>query len=296
MRPAFLTVALALALSGCGGTPEEGSPVARIAGFPALFEVTDSAGKVEGWLFGTIHTLPDGVQWRSDGFNAVVQQADLLVVEVNNVSDDAALGALFRALAYDEPAGPSIGERLDPSLRPDYTNLLEQEGASGSQFDAMESWAAALGIAQLVQHGESENGVDRLLLGEFASREVIELEGAREQLSVFDDLPEKEQRDLLGAVIREAALPQGERDSLAANWKSGNLEQLEKVTRQGMLADPELRQALLVDRNRDWATKIENLLSTEARPLVAVGAGHLLGPDGLPSLLEASGYKVRRIQ
>lgn len=284
------------ALPACDGALEETSPVAQADGYPALYEITDAQGAVEGWLFGTIHSLPDSVAWRSARFDTIARQAGLLVVEVDNITDDAALGELFRAMAYDEPVSQAVSERLDPALRASYAALLEQEGVDGSQYDAMESWAAALGIAQLVQHGKSENGVDRLLLGEFTAREVLELEGAHEQLSVFDSLPEKEQRDLLGAVVREAALPQGERDSLAAYWKSGDLDRLEAVTRQGMLADPELRQALLIDRNRDWAAKIENLLSTDARPLVAVGAGHLLGPDGLPTLLEQRGYRVRRIQ
>ena len=295
-RFALSILLLALALPACERVPEETSPAAQVDGYPVLYEITDAQGAVEGWLFGTIHSLPDNVAWRSERFDTIATQADLLVVEVDNITDDAALGELFRAMAYDEPVKQAIGERLDPALRARYAALLEREGADGSQYDTMESWAAALGIAQLVQQGKSENGVDRLLLDEFAGREVLELEGAREQLSVFDDLPEKEQRDLLGAVVRESALPQDQRDNRATIWKSGNLDRLEEVTRQGMLADPQLRKALLVDRNRDWAAKIENLLSTQAKPLVAVGAGHLLGPDGLPALLERRGYKVRRIR
>jgi len=62
-----------------------------------------------------------------------------------------------------------------------------------------------------------------------------------------------------------------------------------------MLADKELRQALLVDRNTAWTLRLENLLSAKDRPLVAVGAGHLLGPDGLPAMLEKDGYIVRRL-
>ena len=63
-----------------------------------------------------------------------------------------------------------------------------------------------------------------------------------------------------------------------------------------ILADPELAQVLLYDRNRSWAAQIENLLSASERPLIAVGAGHLLGERGLPALLESRGYTVSRLE
>ena len=100
--------------------------------------------------------------------------------------------------------------------------------------------------------------------------------------------------DLLLSVIDEVGRPKTERPDLAGIWSKGDLEKLEDITGEGMLADPELRESLLV--NRIWAAQIENLLTAAPRPLIAVGAGHLLGPDGVPALLEARGYTVRRIQ
>jgi uncharacterized protein YbaP (TraB family) len=64
----------------------------------------------------------------------------------------------------------------------------------------------------------------------------------------------------------------------------------------GMLADPELKAALLTDRNAVWAERIAALYQTKARPLVAVGAAHMAPPGGLPELLAARGYKVRRVE
>ena len=40
----------------------------------------------------------------------------------------------------------------------------------------------------------------------------------------------------------------------------------------------------------------EILLKQTPRPLVGVGAAHLVGPDGLAALLEQRGYTVRRLQ
>ena len=62
------------------------------------------------------------------------------------------------------------------------------------------------------------------------------------------------------------------------------------------MEDPELREALLVRRNRDWVGQLDAILASGERPLVAVGTAHLLGPDGLPTLLARRGYTTRRIQ
>ena len=131
-----------------------------------------------GWMFGTIHALPDGTRWRSERLDTVVGQADMLVVEVANLENGEALSALFEQMAYDRPAGP-IAERIDPELRGEFEELLVKAKVRRGYFDPMESWAAALALAQVAQTAKAENGADRALLAAFDKREVVELEGAR---------------------------------------------------------------------------------------------------------------------
>lgn len=292
MIRALLLALATLALAACS---EASKDVAKPGPSPALWEIVGHGGAVEGWIFGTIHALPDDVEWRTALLEDRLVIADLLVVEVAALEDAGAMQQMFATMAFGRPPSPVAG-RIDPDLRDELAELLTEARLGPDHFDAMESWAAGLALAQLAQTGDVGNGVDRALLSEFEGGEVIELEGARAQLAIFDSLPEKEQRDLIEAVLIESAARKDDIGALARTWQAGNLDGLNELTRQGILADPELKQALLTARNRAWAAQVTNLLSTSQRPFVAVGAGHLLGPEGLPALIEESGYTVRRIQ
>ncbi|QYU69444.1 TraB/GumN family protein [Leptolyngbya sp. 15MV] len=158
------------------------------------------------------------------------------------------------------------------------------------------STAAAIVLAQLVRYGDSANGVDRALIAAFAGRPIDELEGIERQLAMFDALPEQDQRDMLAAVVERHPEARADPGALARLWLAGDVAGIEAELTRGMLADPELYEALLAGRNRAWAARIVPMLDAGPRPLIAVGAAHVVGPHGLPALLEAQGFQVRRIK
>jgi uncharacterized protein YbaP (TraB family) len=172
--------------------------------------------------------------------------------------------------------------------------LLAKGGYADGDFAAMDTWAAALTLAQAgAREDEARNGVDRAVIAAAGNKPVVELEGAAKQLGLFDSLPEREQRDLLGAVVTEAAATDGD---LAERWRQGDMAAIERETRKGLLADPELRAVLFVGRNRDWAGRIDSAMREGKRPFVAVGAAHMAGPEGIPAMLAAKGYRVIRVE
>lgn len=287
----LLALLAALVLGACGG----GSPeVPESPPTPLLYTIASPGGEIEGWLFGTIHALPDGVEWRTPALEEAAAQADLLVVEIAALEDQAAIAHTFAALA-SSPGQPEIGARVAPSQRQDLYRLIERGGYKPEDFAAIETWAAALMLAQNSDGGSSRNGADPALLADFAARDIRELEGTARQLGIFDRLPPRDQADLLAGVIIEARERANDPDKLRRAWLAGDEAALVKATSSGILADPELRQALLVDRNRDWARQIAPMLEATLRPLVAVGAAHLVGPQGLAELLRQRGYTVERL-
>ena len=288
----MLASIISIALAGCSEVPgkQTDGPPAN----PLLYEIARADGAVEGWMVGTIHSLPTGTRWRTPTIATVIDEADVLLVEVAALDDRAAMADIFAELSRT-PNQPAIERRIPENLAPALEDLLDRAGLGSGDFSSLETWAAALMLAQVSAVGDPANGIDRALIREFDGRTLQELEGAQKQLSIFDRLPEAQQRKLLAAVVTEAEGPKAQAAKLRRAWLTGDIEVLEEATRTGILADPDLRQALLINRNRDWAAEIVPLLEREPRPLIAVGAAHLVGAEGLAALLETHGYRVRRL-
>ncbi|MCL6251986.1 TraB/GumN family protein [Altererythrobacter sp. KTW20L] len=284
-----LGLAVLLALAGCGTAADRDWPEPS----PALWEVTSPEGQ-KAWLFGTVHALPAGAEWRTPAVDDAFSEAGLLVVEIAELGDQAASFPVFQRLAYS-PGLPALTARVSGEEREAVEALLEQAGANEADYAEMESWAAAMVLAGGVRSGDPELGVDRQLLGsgKQAGKQAMGLESYEQQFALFDSLPQTEQDDLLVAVAREAA---GDPAQGLRLWLAGDMDGLEVLGNAGMLGDPELREALLDARNRDWVVRIAPLVGEGRRPFVAVGAAHMLGDGGLPALLAARGFTVRRIQ
>ncbi|RPF70320.1 TraB/GumN family protein [Aurantiacibacter spongiae] len=283
----LLTITGALWLSGCGAP----APSARDwpAPSPALWEVNGPGG-AKGWLFGTVHALPDAVAWRTPLLEDRLARAGPLVVEIADL-DDPAGRALFHEMAFS--AGqPPLTSRVDAAHRPALKRLMQQNDAKDGDFAGVESWGAALLLGSCVRTGDPANGVDRALIA--GADEVIGLESFAGQYAIFDALPAKAQSDLLLAVATEAEA--ADPDGAVRDWLTGNEAALDRRLNAGVLAFPDLRRALLERRNKAWTARIADLVNDGRRPFVAVGAGHLVGDTGLPVLLRERGFTVRRIQ
>ena len=284
-----VALAGALWLVSCGGSdraPDRAWP----APSPALWEVTAPDGD-KAWLFGTVHALPDGVAWRTPAFEAAFDDAELLVVEIAALGDTAQAFPIFQRLSVTDGL-PQLSHRVTGPDRAVVEALLDQVDARESDYDAMESWAAAMVLAGGVRLGDPDNGVDRAVLD--SGKPAEGLETFAQQFALFDALPQTEQNDLLVAVAHEAT---GSDPAAALEfWLEGDVGALEQLAQAGMLGDPELRAALLDGRNRAWLDRIVPLIDEGRQPFVAVGAAHMLGNGGLPALLAQRGFTVRRLQ
>jgi uncharacterized protein YbaP (TraB family) len=292
LKRALILVGLASAASAA---PQPAQPAAR----PALWQVSDPDTTI--YLFGTIHLLPGDYEWRTPRFEKVVARSDSLVVEtIIDPQHPQALAAVLAKLGYS-PGLPPIAERVDPAKRPLLEAAMAKTGIPRAAFDRMETWAAAftlLGVQFRSAGVAGKEGVEESLRQSFgaAGKPVGQLETNAEQLGFFDTLSEQAQRALLEGAVQAPDNFRADFGTMLRSWANGDVESIARTFNRDLADSPELRDALLEQRNVNWSKWIEKRLAQPGTVMVAVGAGHLAGPDSVQSLLESAGYRVKRIQ
>jgi uncharacterized protein YbaP (TraB family) len=278
-----------LMLAGCQRAPAPASHV-------ALWSVGNGAG-THGWILGTIHALPPGTQWRRPAIDAAMAAADRLVLEIGQPLNPEIAGKALARLALT-PGLPPPSLRLDPAGRTALIAAYGRLGLDDARFRDEESWAVALQISALASQkagAEAGNGVEAQLRAGMAGKPVSGLETVDSQFAVFDALPIRAQNVLLADVAREATDPRNDDADVLALWLKGDEAGLAHEADSDFLADPTLHDALVTARNRAWTGQIDSVLHSGVHPLIAVGAAHVPGRDGLIAMLRAKGWQVTRV-
>jgi uncharacterized protein YbaP (TraB family) len=129
-----------------------------------------------------------------------------------------------------------------------------------------------------------------------AGKPILGLETVEQQLSIFDRLPEETQRYFLVALLDDPARMREQFQQMLATWTRGDVEAFAASYNADINESPELRHALLVERNARWAEWMKDRLEQPGIAFVAVGAAHLAGPDSVQEELAAKGLKAVRVQ
>ena len=259
--------------------------------------ISDASGP-RAWLFGTVHALPEGVKWQGPAIVKAVQGADRLVLEVGDELNPQNVQTVLAKLGYT-PGLPPPSERIAPDRKADLLALYKKLGVDDHNFAGEESWAVALQLAAIASKQEgvvADNGVEPGLREMAKGKPVEGLETLDAQFGAFDGLSDKDQATLLADVAQEASRGDSEDRDMMLLWVKGDTQGIATEARKGFLAEPGLRAALLTKRSNKWAQQIDAMIQRGANPFVAVGAAHVSGADGLPALMAARGYTVRRIQ
>jgi len=270
---------------------------APIAAEPAVWVVRDADTEIT--LFGTLHELPQGVEWLSPRTAARLDAADTLVLETIIPDDRGVMGQLVTTLGYSAKI-PPLATRVAPRLRGALDTAVRDAGLAPAALDAMETWLAAitLGDAVLTRLGLDATIGAEAVLGKrmrARGRPVTGLETPAQQLGYFDGLSETDQRALLDATVADTATARADTARLTTAWVTGDVETIARDFRDTLRATPRLATVLLTERNERWAAWIAARLAQPGTVFVAVGAAHLAGTDSVQAKLAVRGIKADRL-
>ncbi|WP_249341113.1 MULTISPECIES: TraB/GumN family protein [unclassified Sphingomonas] len=288
----LLPALLALALWGCGQKPPAPAEQAR----PALWVVKDADTTI--YLFGTVHVLKPGLHWFDGGVKRAFDASDTLVLELV-MPPDAEMQKIVAELGTAQ-GGPPLPEQLPPAEAARMRAALPEYGMAPDSLDRAEPWLAAtlLSVMPLRRLGyDDKQGAELTLTNaaKAAGKKIEGLETARQQLGYFDTLPLPAQRKLLMETIDDLPKAGSKIDQAVAAWRQGDADGLARLVNADMADAPEVTQALLVDRNRNWADWISRRMQQPGTVFVAVGAGHLAGSESVQAELAKRGLKVERV-
>lgn len=246
-------------------------PPAEPEAAPAMFELRDADTTI--YVFGTFHALDARTHWFNDRVRNAFEQSNELVLETVIPEQPK----LYQAAPGFRP----------PSVTP------------SASFLATTRMAINAGRSQGMQ---VDNGADMILryAAEAEGKPVEGLETMQFQLDMFSKMPATPAAapsPTAGKTVGDGqmqSLSKAMADMQSA-WKRGDQQVFVGMLAQLRAASPDTYRMMFTERNERWADWIRARMRAPGTVFVAVGAGHLAGPDSLLVRLAERGLPSRRV-
>lgn len=269
-----------------------------------LFMWKGTRGKQTVYLLGTIHIVRSDFYPISDEIEKAFLQSKELFVEC--IPDREKIIKVSKTLKGEHAYKP--GDNLYKHLSPETRRIFEEYLQwSGEPMEIYETYRP-FEVAGLIESDASRRyglkvpGLDRYFIAKAkqANKKVAELESVEFQLNLLSDLSEPEQDAELLSGLLELKDATVTLEQMMSAWKRGKPDDLERIETRTAKSDPQLEAVynkIIIARNHGMVDKLEEYLKQDGDGtyLLAVGAGHLVGDYGLPTLLKEKGFSVSQV-
>jgi len=265
---------------------------------PAIWLAKDFDSEL--YLYGTVHLLPDDLDWQKEDMRAAFKEAGTVFFELDSGTDAQAEATVLATSLGMRKDGLRLSDGLDSYQ----LKLLDAAAHNGelslAALDSMKPWLASefLTVAAASNAGLSpELSADEALKSR-AKREqknILYLETVEEQIRASADQPESLQRALLTETLEGFNTLGDDLTNIANSWAVGGTDYLTREMVEPMKSNsPIFYEALITERNKKWAKQLTRFLEGSGTGFAAVGTAHLLGEDSLIEMLREQGYEVSR--
>lgn len=289
--PAVALIAATLAL--CTGAAAQ-TPAAK----SFLWKV--HAGTKVLYLAGSVHALgPDAYPLSAALENAFLTSGTLVEeIDLGQAELLAAAPMLLTKGMYTD--GRSFEGVVSKDTAALVAGRLKDTGIPLEMMRPMKPWMVMLMLTALEAQKaglDASLGLDKYFFdkAKAAGKPVVGLETAESQVDRFDKMPETLQEQMLRSTLSELDTGSDMLKAMVSAWRRGDAAAVEKMSLSSFDSYRGAYTSLIVERNRNWMPQIEACFSKPAPCFVVVGAAHLVGPDGLLTLLKQKGYRLEQL-
>jgi uncharacterized protein YbaP (TraB family) len=234
--------------------------------------------------------------WSDPAIETCVRASDVFWSEVPEIGADAQALAIKYGV---DPAAPLATWMSASDCRRIESAAVALELAP-QMIAAVRPWLAAqlLRMASDVRLG---------LVGEYSAEQHLRNVARRAGVALRSEFPEGEAlfaafaswprqaeiERLLSTLDEIDSGAEGVHEQAKA-WLADDLRLAEQIDERYRTSYPALYGHLVIGRNRAWVSRITSMLREPAIAFICVGTGHLVGPQGVPVLLEEAGIRIRR--
>ena len=283
-----------LALVGCAQKNSEKSTTGNNT---LLWKISGKDIQKPSYLFGTIHMLCAEDAVLSNNMKKAIKNADEIYLEV----DMDNLMEMFSVMNKMKMNGDTTLQDLLSAADYEKVKKYFESRKSMMPFSMLETFKPILAASTLEQTNmpcDASAAMEMVIMEEATKheKEVSGLESMSYQASILDSIPYKTQAEQLVSYIDNVG-KNDENSEMKEMLKAYNEQDLAKLENMLLKSDAGISSftdLLLYNRNRNWVKKLEGLLSKKAL-VIAVGAGHLPGDQGVINLLRKAGYTVEPV-
>lgn len=251
-------------------------------------------GTAPSYLFGTLHSEDPRVLDLAPPVREALERAKSFTMEV--VADADAMGIMAQQMFYHD--GRTLAAVAGDDIYRRARKALADEGLPDLGLERQKPWV----VVMMLSMPKPRTGIflDVMLQAQAAAenKPIFGLETIGEQLAVFDEMPVTDQVALLKETLDNHKQLRGQIEALTTHYLARDLAGIMKLADRYRPANSRVydtvMRRLLADRNLKMIERMRPRLA-EGNAFIAVGAGHLAGPQGLLPLLERAGYRLHAV-
>ncbi len=263
-----------------------------------LWKISGNGLEKPSYLFGTIHMICEEDAALSDSLKKAISRCDNVYLEVQMDNLFEMIGALSQMKMTGDT---TLRDLLSPE---DYEKVKNYFGEKSSMlpFSMLETLKPML-AASTLEESSIDCGkpvaMEQLIMAEAKNKgkEIKGLETMAYQAGLLDSIPYKLQAmqlvNFIDSVHKGVDESRGFNELMDA-YKNEDLSKLEELTKESDIGMSHYTDILLYNRNRNWVKKLKTLMPGKSL-VIAVGAGHLPGDQGVINLLRKEGYTLTPI-